>query len=436
LGGAVGGAEEVARAFVIRAAGGLALASVAAFSTVAGSQAPAPPDFEALPFAPRHAICYRAGTPMVVDGALDEPAWQAPSWSDPFVDIQGERRPAPRYRTRVKMLWDTENFYVAAEMEEPNLWGTLTDRDSVIFHDNDFELFIDPDGDTHNYYELEVNALGTAWDLLLPKPYRDGGPPIDAWDISGLRVGVKARGTLNHPGDRDDGWTVEIAMPWRALREAAPERRLPHAGEQWRINFSRVEWQLDVIDGRYVARRDPRTSKVLPEDNWVWSPQGAINMHMPERWGIVQFSDVKAGEGTDRFVDDPNDRVKWALRCLYYRERAYREAHGRYTADLAALGADDLRVEGLAFQPSVEATANLYEFTAAGADGSVVHLQQDGRVWVTRTPRYSALRAGHPATPRQAVHFLQADERPVLDAETQSDRGAGAPRHFRPHHSA
>ena len=86
-------------------------------------------------------------------------------------------------------------------MEEPDVWATLTARDSVIFHDNDFEVFIDPDGDTHEYYELEVNALGTEWDLMLVQPYRDGGPPIDAWDIAGLETGVDVRGTINRPGD-------------------------------------------------------------------------------------------------------------------------------------------------------------------------------------------------------------------------------------------
>jgi len=364
------------------------LSAVTAFvwvlSGLVAGQAPTAPDLEALPFAPRHAICYRTAAPMALDGKLTEPAWQAAPWSDAFIDIQGDRRPAPRFRTRMKMLWDAENFYLAAEMEEPNLWATQTERDSVIFHENDFEVFIDPDGDTHNYYEFEVNALGTAWDLLLPKPYRDGGPPIDGWDIAGLRIGVDTRGTLDHPGDRDDGWTAEIAMPWRALREAAPDRRAPRAGEQWRVNFSRVEWQLDVIDGRYAARRDPKTSKPLPEDNWVWSPQGAVNMHMPERWGIVQFSDMPAGGGTARFVDEPNDRVKWALRRLYYRERDYRAAHGRYTADLAALGAADIHIDGIAFSPTMEATRNLYEIQATGAGGAVVHLQQDGRVWITR----------------------------------------------------
>ena len=260
----------------------------------ASAQRPTP-DLEAMPFAPRRYVSYRAPSRINVDGKLDEPAWAAVAWTDAFMDIEGGTRPQPRFRTRAKMLWDDEYFYVAAEMEEPDLWGTLRERDSVIFHDNDFEIFIDPDGDTHAYYELEVNALGTPWDLMLIKPYRDGGPAINAWDIAGLEVGIDVRGTINRPGDRDDGWTVELAMPWKILKEAAPGHRSPRPGDRWRVNFSRVEWQVDAAGGRYTKRLKPGTKDPLPENNWVWSPQGAINMHMPERWGYVQFSGQARG---------------------------------------------------------------------------------------------------------------------------------------------
>lgn len=334
---------------------------------------------------PRRAIVYRTATPLAVDGRLDEPAWLNVVWSDPFVDIEGQHRPAPRHLTRMKMLWDDEFFYVAAEMDEPDLWGTLTERDSVIFRDHDFEVFIDPDGDTHNYYELEVNVLGTEWDLMLGKPYRDGGPARNEWDIPGLRVGIEARGTINRPGDRDEGWTIEIAMPWSALREFAPGQRAPGAGEQWRVNFSRVEWQLDVVNGGYVKRVDRTTGEPLAEDNWVWSPQGAINMHMPERWGYAQFSNVVAGVRTDDFVEDPNERVKWALRQLYYRQREYFAEHGRYAEDLVLLRASDVAVArgaGRDLQLSLQGMGNRYEIRANGASGSLVFIRQDGLTWV------------------------------------------------------
>ena len=323
-------------------------------------------DLEKLPFSPQRYVCYRAASPVKVDGRLDESEWAAAGWSETFVDIEGGDRARPRFRTRAKMLWDDEHFYVAAEMEEPDVWATLTDRDSVIFHDNDFEIFIDPDGDTHAYYELEVNALRTPWDLLLIKPYRDGGPAIHAWDIAGLQVGVDVRGTINRAGDRDDGWTVEVAMPWKILREAAPNHQPPRPGDRWRVNFSRVEWK----EGK--------------DDNWVWSPQGAINMHMPERWGYVQFSNVRAGGGTDAFIEDPNERVKWALRRLYYRQRRVHDAKGGYATTLGAIDAGNIRVDGIDFHPVMDATATRYEIVAKGFDGASAHIREDGRVWLTR----------------------------------------------------
>jgi hypothetical protein len=347
------------------------------------AQAPRAPALEAVPFAPRHAVCSRAASKPVVDGKLDDEAWREVAWSEPFVDIEGDRRPRPRLRTRMKMLWDSDYFYIAAEMEEPDVWGTLTERDSVIFHDNDFEVFIDPDGDTHEYYELEVNALGTPWDLMLVRPYRDGGPPIDAWDIAGLRVGVDVRGTLNHSGDRDEGWSVELAIPWKILSEAAPGRKPPAAGDRWRINFSRVEWQIDTRTGRYEKSFDPATGSPFAGSNWVWSPQGAIDMHMPERWGFVQFAGLPAAPMA-RVNDDANERVKWALRRLYYRQRDVRDTTGRYARDLDALNARAIQVEGMEFRPLLQATDSLYEITAAGVDGALVHIRQDGRVWITR----------------------------------------------------
>jgi hypothetical protein len=339
------------------------------------------PDLERLPFAPARTICYRTTTSLTIDGKLDEPAWRAAAWSEPFTDIDGVGR--PRLATRVKMLWDDEYFYISADLDEPDVWATLTERDSVIFRDNDFEIFIDPDGDTHAYYEIEVNALGTIWDLMLMRPYRDGGPAITAWDVAGLQTGVDVRGTLNRSGDRDEGWSVEIAVPWKILSEAAPGRRAPRAFETWRVNFSRVQWQTDVRDGAYLKRVDEKTGKALPEDNWVWSPQGAVNMHMPERWGFVQFSDAPAGSRTAAFVADPNEQLKWALRRLYYRQRQYHTAHGRYAPDPTALGGDAIVVPGVEFTPVMQATDSQYEIHAAGPGDAIVHIRQDGRTWVT-----------------------------------------------------
>ena len=98
----------------------------------------------------------------------------------------------------------------------------------MIFQDNDIELFVDPDGDGLRYFELEVNALNTAWDLFLLKPYRDGGHGDNSWDIVGLRSAVGLEGTLNDPSDRDGGWTLELAIP--CARSATADARECHRG--------------------------------------------------------------------------------------------------------------------------------------------------------------------------------------------------------------
>ncbi|MBI1787622.1 MAG: carbohydrate-binding family 9-like protein [Acidobacteria bacterium] len=236
---------------------------------------------------PRRYVCQRAAGPVEVDGRISERAWRGARWTSDFVDIQGGSKPRPRFRTRVKMLWDDDYFYIAAEMEEPHVWATLTAHDSVIFHDNDFEAFIDPNGDRLEYYEFEINALNTGWDLFLPKPYKDGGKADNTWEIPGLKTAVAVAGTLNDPRDRDRGWTVELAFPWKVLAQYAHRPSPPGDGDEWRVNFSRVEWRHQVVDGKYRKVPGP------PEDNWVWSPQGAINMHLPERWGYVRFSAPK-----------------------------------------------------------------------------------------------------------------------------------------------
>lgn len=232
-------------------------------------------------------VCHRAGGKMVIDGHLTEPDWRKAAATDLFVDIEGAVRSQPRFGTRAKMLWDDDYFYIAAIMEEPHVWGTLTKRDAVIFHDNDFEVFIDPDGDRNEYYELEINALNTVWDLFLTRPYRDRGKAINEWDIAGLRTGVQVDGTINDPRDIDRGWSVEIAIPWRALAEYAHRPAPPVDGDVWRINFSRVEWRHQIVAGKY--QKAPQTR----EDNWVWSPQGVIDMHRPEHWGKVRFSRLR-----------------------------------------------------------------------------------------------------------------------------------------------
>jgi hypothetical protein len=341
----------------------------------AGPAPPAPPDPGPPSVAPKGYVCYRASAPPRIDGRLDDDAWQAAPWTDAFIDIEGDIRQRPRFRTRAKMLWDDTYLYVAALLEEPHVWGTLTKHDSVIFHDNDFEIFIDPDGDNHEYYELEINALNTEWDLFLRRPYRDGGPALNEWEIPGLKTGVHVEGTLNNPGDRDTSWSVEFAIPWKALAEFAHRPAPPRDGDQWRINFSRVEWRHEVVDGRY--RKVPQTR----EDNWVWSPQGAIDMHQPERWGYVQFSTAPPGQAS--FRPDPADAIRDRLMRIYHAQVAFRARNQRWAARIEDLGLPDatgLPRDATSLRLTPEGYEAAITFSPPGGQPETWTVRQDSRI--------------------------------------------------------
>ena len=333
----------------------------------------------AIDWAPRWYECRRAKTPPVIDGRLNDAAWRGMvEWTEDFGDITGDPEKKPRFRTRAKFLWDDECLYVGVEMEEPHVWGSLTERDCVVYHDNDIELFLDPDGDTHEYYEFELNPLNTLWDLLVTKPYRDDGHGVNAWDVRGIRTAVHVDGTLNDPADTDRGWSVEMAIPWGPLRESERASGPPAVGAVWRINMSRVQWRTKVSDGKYVKETDPATGQYLPEDNWSWSPQGLVAMHYPEMWGFLAFSGetsdvIEIGGGKPRLPTE-----EWDLRRIYYAQQQYRsdgKRGGSYARNLGELGMKD-PPENV----RMEATANQFEAETRLDDGTTLRITHDGRL--------------------------------------------------------
>ena len=328
-----------------------------------------------IEYAPRTYVCHKADSPIFLDGKLNDIAWANTDWTDSFVDIEGDLKPKPFYDTKAKMLWDDNYFYFGVEMEEPHVWATLKERDAVIYYDNDFEIFLDPDGDTHYYYELEVNADETEWDLILLAPYHDHDKvALDSWDIPGLISKVNVDGTLNDPSDMDKGWSVEIAIPWKAFNNNYRSNESPKDGEQWKVNFSRVQWDVDIVEDKYVKTDNP-------EFNWVWSPQGHIYMHFPHFWGLVQFTEKAPGTEKVEYIDNGLDKVKWALRQGYIRQRNYFFKNERYTASLKELNLMTKPVEGVSWPPDIMVTLSGWE-AELDWNGESVIIRKDGKVWV------------------------------------------------------
>jgi hypothetical protein len=260
-------------------------------------------------------ICHRTRNPLSIDGHLTEPAWEQAARSPRFVAmVTGD--PAI-FDTRAAALWDDENLYIGFWVEEPFVEAHLTERDALIFMENDVEVFIDG-GDC--YYEFEINALNTIYevffiwrdayqrgsrfdvpefDLFSERTYTFGGNydrtgwnfwrgthprgtrwAFTGWDYPGLKSAVQVQGVINDRTTVDKGWTVELAFPWTGMKWLANGRSLPpQDGDEWNIFFGRFE-KLEVAD-----------SLPQPQPAWCWTKHGVLDTHLPEKFTRVHFSE-------------------------------------------------------------------------------------------------------------------------------------------------
>jgi len=289
--------------------------------------------------------------------------------------------------------------------------ASFTKRNSPIFQkDSDFEVFIDAAGSCHCYKELEVNAINTVWNLLLTRPYSNGGGEHsgrvaepgapDYYEVAAQRTATRLlSGALDDPAGAT--WAVEIALAHSDTLARQPGAQAPSVGARWRINFSRVE----------------RCGEV----NWTWQPQtvwepskrryqGMVNMHLPDAWGFVEFGEegLRVQEAGQNFpvAAAPEDAAHDAAFRLYYAQHAYREAKGSFAPSVEALSdyineaalapcaltistdADDMAAAmgsgGEAQGASAEPKA--FVATATHLDGASVSVRHDRLVVSRRVP--------------------------------------------------
>jgi hypothetical protein len=329
------------------------------------------------PLVPRGYVCMRATNTMGVDGRLAEGTWQAAPWTLDFVDVEARTNTPPPLRTRVKLLWDSTNLYVGADLEEPHLWATQEATSLAVKSDPCFLVFLDADGDGHGYLELAINALGATGVWRYDKPPKDGGTATDISAAFGLRGAVRLNGTLNAANNRDTGWTLEMALPWQSLALWGGQQAPLYDGDQWRLNCVRVAWPAEQVQQRYRKVPD------APDARWAWSPIGVRDLHRPEKWGYVQFSRRRGTRA--RFIPDPALPAREALQEVYYFQKDFEAKHRRWASSLAELGVSFRPGKELENAPVVRLTPAGFEATVDGPLQGLKplrwHIQQDARFW-------------------------------------------------------
>jgi len=247
---------------------------------------------------------HRVSERIQVDGKLDERAWQTAPTSPRYVDILSGQ--PTLHDTRATVLWDEEKLYIGVRIEEPNVRAKYTNYNDPIYYDNDVEVFI---AGRDGYYEFEVNAFNTVYEVFFIwndayersgfakapeftraklKPFngvdfknhpRGGRLGNFDWPFPGKKTAIHVDGTVNNDSDKDRGWTVELAFPWKGMKWLATDGRAlpPKEGDVWRMDFS-----------RFNTYKAPPPAK--DSGGWVWTRHGVWDSHVPECFAFIEFT--------------------------------------------------------------------------------------------------------------------------------------------------
>lgn len=208
---------------------------------------------------------------IVIDGAMDEAAWENCETVLLKINKTGALVSDTSIMTRVRACYDQQFLYIAYECNDTDIWSEFTNRDDHLWEKDAVEIFIDSDGKLNTYYEIQVSPNNVVFDAHLEIPTKTDDDEIIAFDIEGIQTAVSIDGTLNMHEDLDQQWTVEIAIPFADLNAEAASFK----SQNWHINYFRMN-------------HDKQGER--PELGW--SPTLG-HFHQPDKFGLLHFNKGK-----------------------------------------------------------------------------------------------------------------------------------------------
>jgi len=161
-----------------------------------------------------------AGSPPVIDGRLDDAAWQGATALEPFVPYVAIGDKA-KVETQAYVTYDNENLYIAVRCPEPKMkeMHIVGERaDDPVWEGDSIDVFISQKEKPTPYVHLILNPRNVHWDALYTDRNITKFNP--QWQ-SAVNLGVVE-------------WTAEIAIPWREM-----QMKPPAPGEKHRANICR-----------------------------------------------------------------------------------------------------------------------------------------------------------------------------------------------------
>ena len=212
---------------------------------------------------------FASEAPMI-DGTENDSIWQQIIPAVLKENLSGNEIRESGLKTHIKACYDDNTLYFFFVCYDPDIWTSFTQRDEHLWENDAVEIFIDVDDIPETYVEIEVSPANVLFDSYIVDPVHIDVPKTALFNLKGIRTAVVVSGTLNERNDRDDHWTVEIAIPFDDL--ANGNSTAITIETEIRINF----YRLDENKGRKRM-------------SYAWSPTFA-RFHKPTYFGTLTFN--------------------------------------------------------------------------------------------------------------------------------------------------
>jgi hypothetical protein len=239
----------------------LASTAAATAQTPGGADAapaPAPPSALAVrsPDGRLQVTAARATSPVRLDGSFDDEVWSRAEAVGDFVQSEPQDGQPATERTEVRLAFDGATLYIAASCFDSDPAGIVVNdirKDFRVGDQDSFEVIIDTFLDRRNGYMFVTNPEGAKSDQQVANEGRENNLSWDAvWSVRTRRTA--------------DGWTAEIAIPFKSLRFE------PGRSAVWGINFSRRIRRKNEVDFWAPVPRAYNLSRVSLAGNLVGLP--------------------------------------------------------------------------------------------------------------------------------------------------------------------
>jgi len=206
---------------------------------------------------------------IVIDGKFDEPTWQNTPIATDFIMIAPDNgKPETKERkSEVKVIYNNDAIYIAASLfdnEPSKIRKELTTRDNFATADH-FGVFLNGYNDGQQEFRFFVSAAGVQIDVL----YTDSNGEDTTWNAI----------WDSHVEVTNFGWTVEMKIPYAALRFSSEEK------QTWGLNFYR-----EVIRDRFQYTWNLIDNKIGSEANQAGILEGIENIKTPTRLFLIPYS--------------------------------------------------------------------------------------------------------------------------------------------------